>query len=221
MYKEKDFAHELCEVIKNGNPVADKNGAVDIWLDYHDQLSQKEIAGLFRDNPDYEGDTPRERFNSLVDLRVDDYICAYENETYKDFVHSYMSDEANDYWNEDTDSATDIMREYLYFRYPADRLDTEVCVNILLDTGNGKYDFSLDDVLTAGGQFHEESSLLFLAKTQGKEDALKTAVAAYGSRKTETDPFVESCLEELENTGSGLNTVTFCVKMTLFKLLDL
>ena len=76
---------------------------------------------------------------------------------------------------------SDFLYETYSFYYPEEHFNKSVKVNIMLDTGNMNYDFTRDNVLNwdgqwSGGEFDKESSLLWLAKQQGKATLLKKCV---------------------------------------------
>ena len=124
------------------------------------------------------------------------------------------------------------MKEYInenvYYYFNEEEFNTDVNVNIMVDCGNGNYDYAKDNVLNwdgrySEGELEEESSLLWLAKTQNKETALKDACkkAFNGCEYEGEDKFVESCVQELENLPSCMGTITFLVKMPLFEVFKL
>ena len=103
----------------------------------------------------------------------------------------------------------------------------------MVDCGNWNYDCTCDNVLnwygnSGDGSIDETSSMLWLAKTQGKATALRKACKKahrndgyYVDREEDKDKFIESCIQEFENLSSHMGTVTFLVKMSLFQLFDL
>ena len=124
-------------------------------------------------------------------------------------------------------------KENTYFYYNAEDFNNEIKVNIMVDCGNWNYDCVCDNVLnwygnSGDGSIDKESSMLWLAKTQGKATALRKACKQvhrddgyYVDRDKNKDKFIESCIQEFENLPSHMATVTFLVKMSLFELFDL
>lgn len=125
-----------------------------------------------------------------------------------------------------SDMFTDLMRELVYFHLPVGHyLDQKFCVNVMVDTGDGSYDYTLNSVYPCWyGNYEDEigdkASIVWLARQQGysKEqlwDALKE-----GDIK---DPhgFFETMRQEVANCGSGMIVLTFLVEMSLRDLIEL
>lgn len=93
-------------------------------------------------------------------------------------------------------------------------------MNIVLDTGDANCDFTLntDPNKDENGRLPEKASMLWLARQQGKEMEVQNAcVSAYlngDSNVPESDPFTKSMMQELDNTCSSLNALTFLVEMS-------
>ena len=124
-----------------------------------------------------------------------------------------------------TEAEKDQLREYLqevfFFEVPADYyLKQSVCINIMMDTGDGNYDFCLNSKVYPcwyGGDDHiidPKASLLWLAKAQGYNKSNLQNALKKGDMD-EPEGFLDSCRVELANLSSSMSTVTFLVKMTL------
>ena len=218
------FENELKEAIKKTGWIND-DGGIEIYTDYRDKLSREQIVELFKetDRSDY-GETPRERFDNLLYDWSDSYSLYSFNDDVEKLL-SLMSDEAKRIYEEYEYECQDVLNEHLYYYFDKNFFNEEVTVNILLDTGNGNSDFTEDDVFSiyGDGTFKPTSSLLFVAKTQDREELLKNAaIKTYaGNEVTTESPFVNTVIQELLNNGSYMNTVTFCVKVKLFDLFDM
>ena len=144
-----------------------------------------------------------------------------------------ITDEEEEYFTDNFNEIWEYVRENTYFYYNAEDFNNEVKVNIMVDCGNWNYDCVCDNVLnwygnSGDGSIDKESSMLWLAKTQGKATALRKACKQvhrddgyYVDRDKNKDKFIESCIQEFENLPSHMATVTFLVKMPLFDLFDL
>lgn len=136
----------------------------------------------------------------------------------------------------------DYIYESWYIKYPEDHfLRQDVRMNIMVDTGEMNYDFTKNNVLNWDGQysegeFEETSSILWLAKQQGKEEETKRIVKEYfdtpawvekedGTSERNTfeceDKFISSIIQELENLSCHMGTLTFLVTMTLEEAIKL
>lgn len=127
---------------------------------------------------------------------------------------------------ENSEEMFDIIRENINFFYDEDSFNHDVKVNLLIDCGNVNCDYTCDNVLNycGNGEIDEHSSILWLARQQGKEKELREAVSMFmesGGEDESSDPFVKSCITEWNNFSSSMGTLTFLTSMRLFDLLDL
>lgn len=223
----KKLKERVLEII-NGMFGVNEDGGIEIYTDYRDrELSTNLIKEIMEHN------NPREVFNDMLADWAMDYAIEYgENELKKD-IKKELTDEEKELFEENFEEIWDEVREHTYFYYNSEDFNNEVEVNIMVDCGNWNYDCTCDNVLNyygnnGDGSIPAESSMLWLAKTQGKATALRKACkhqhrddGYYVSRNKETDKFIESCIQEFENLPSPMGTVTFLVKMSLFQLFDL
>lgn len=201
------------------------DGSVEIYTDYHDrELGKDTIREIL------EAKNPKEKFTELLCEYADDYAysCGYDRVISE--IRADLSEDEVKIFNDNFDEFVDLIRENISFYYDEYDFNNMLNVNIMIDCGNGNYDFSCDNVLNyyGDGNIDNESSILWLAKTQGKATALRKACKRqykddgyYVDRNKETDKFIESCIQELENLSSSMGTMTFLVKISLFELFDL
>lgn len=226
-YEYGDFMQEVEAFLKSSD--RPKYIEDDGRITMHDptiRLSKEQIAGLFRDVSDLYGDTPRDRFYSLIDQYSFAYADENERDLYLEIISEHLSEKALKYFESTPQhefACIDGMRDFVFYAYDPDQFDQDVTANILLDTGNANRDFSVDDPLRSGEELSDESSLVFLAKTQGHEEEIRELIseAQNGAEVGSNSKFVASVIEEADNTTSSMDTVTFCVRTTLFKLFDL
>jgi len=102
-------------------------------------------------------------------------------------------------------------------------LNQSVCVNLLINTGDGDTDFGLNNFVGYYADpprypIDERSSLLWLIRQQGytKRQLNHALRASHPS----ASPFLQSILMECQNTTSSMNALTFFVRMPLRDLLD-
>lgn len=207
----------------------------EIYTDYNDRdIPESTIAKWL------ESDSPRDAFSETVwewEINHTDY--AYPEMTGD--LRKNMTDEEKEFWNEHEDEVSDWLQEHVHWYYDENDFNTDVKVNIMLDTDDGNYDFTKNNVLnwygTSGGygyngEFEDESSILWLAKQQKKATKLRKRCkeiikgnryenGEYVGSKATDDKFVESVVQELENISSHMSTLTFLVEMPLFKLFEL
>lgn len=126
----------------------------------------------------------------------------------------------------DEDEVIEIMRDMIYFDYPADHyLKQKFCTNILIDTGDGNYDFVLNSVFPHyDGEYdteiEDEASLTWLAGTQGYTKAQLWEALQQGDM-ADAHNFLESVRVEVANVSSHMNALVFLVELTLEQLIDL
>lgn len=105
------------------------------------------------------------------------------------------------------------MQDYLKRRYD---------VTIMLDTGDGNWDYTLNSRISTSepmevSDIHDAASLVWLAQQQGyTKDELSQLSCYEGDSK-----FLHSVCKELKSIGSSMTAVSFCVNMTLEDILDL
>ena len=205
----------------------DDDGGIKIYCDYRDELSDTTIKKIMASN------NPRETFSEVL-WEFDDY---YEWDYLINTIDKNLTDDEQELYANNKTEIVDFINETYSFYYPEEHFNKSVKVNIMLDTGNMNYDFTRDNVLNwdgqySGGEFDEESSLLWLAKQQGKATLLKKCVKESWKRwmtdehqyKETTDcedKFVISAMHELANLPSHMGTMTFLVEMSLFDLFEL
>ena len=217
----------VSEILKNMWGV-NEDGGIEIYTDYRDrELSDGFLKEIF------EHKNPREVFNDeLCDWAMDYAIEYGEDELEKD-IRKELSKEEDEFFTDNFDEIRDFIRENTYFYYNSEDFNADINVNIMVDCGNGNYDYTRDNVLNwyangKDGSIDAESSILWLAKTQGKAIALRKACkkvhrndGTYVERDKQPDNFIESCIQEFENLPCAMGTLTFLVKMPLFQLFDL
>lgn len=140
-----------------------------------------------------------------------------------DSVTSRIADEMEDV---DRELIEEIVSEILYFDYPCDHyLQQKFCTNILIDTGDGNFDFVLNSVFPAyDGEYKTEiddaASLVWLVETQGYSKAQLWNALQQGDM---SDPkgFLESVRVEVANETGHMNILVFLVELSLEQLIEL
>ena len=203
------------------------DGGIEIYCDYRDELCDATIKEIMK------SENPREAFSEILCEFDDSYEWIHLFDTVK---RELKGDDKELYLNNQTEMSDFIYETYSFY-YPEEHFNKSVKVNIMLDTGNMNYDFTRDNVLNwdgqySGGKFDKESSLLWLAKQQGKATLLKKCVKEswnkwqndeqqYKETTECTDKFVISAMHELANLCCSMGTVTFLVEMKLFDLFNI
>ncbi len=158
----------ICEALSDMPGVyADSNGVYysEIYKDYRDDISDKEIARVLR------ADDPMQALYEMLDeaygeseIYLEDEVVngLKENEDIVRIIATYES--------VDEDSLRDCLRDVWYARVPVDAfLKQEVCMDVILDTGDGNYELTHNILTEAESveEFEDDSSLLWLCEQQG------------------------------------------------------
>lgn len=201
----------------------DPDGGIQIYTDYSDRYLSNYCLRLM-----FENDEPREVFREMLDERTINYDCEYGKDDVINTVCEKLNTDELALFKEHAEEMKEYINENVYYYFNEEEFNTDVNVNIMVDCGNGNYDYAKDNVLNWDGRYsegklEEESSILWLAKTQNKGTALKDACkkAFNGCEYERKDKFVESCVQELENLPTCMGTITFLVKMPLFEVFKL
>lgn len=199
----------------------------EIYIDYRDKQDlEKHLMEFLKEYSDMNA-------SELKDALYDDFYEIYQ-ETSSEMYHSFQEkivdvtieklyEEIADFCTDDyIDDLCDLTNTFLENNYIVVYPDNyyfnqiELGFNVILDTGDGNYDFSLNtiDDLDENPTLDDESSMLWLIEQQGYN--LEDIKAA-----TSGDKFLTSVENEILNVSSGMNAVTFFVKMTVNKYLEL
>lgn len=199
-----------------------QNGGIsyqqELFAEYDDRISES-TANDILNAADPELDLEEKLFSWFEEAQG-----AEEAQLLDDVVNNCFH---GDLLEEDKDYVREYLQEVFYFYPPENHyLKQNLCVTIMMDTGDGNVDFCLNSSVYPcwyGGSDHiidPRASLLWLAKTQGYT---KTQLQEVLKRDEVTDQsgFLESCHVELANLSSSMSTVVFLVRMTLAQAIKL
>ena len=203
----------------------DKHGDwyIEVYADYRDEMDDKTCRELL------ESDDPE---MALEEKMWEWYTWSdndYRNDLEEEVKQKLEEDEELFPDGLDSDEDTfvyDYLREVVYTQYPADHyLDQEFDVNIMLDTGDGNYDYVLNSVYPCWyGRYEDriddKAGIVWLARQQGYTKTQLWKALKDGDM-AEPHGFLESMRVELANLPSHMSTVTFLVKMTFRQLAEL
>ena len=194
----------------------------EIYADYRDEMQDKTAIEIL------ESKYPMETFYDKMFEWYMDTDVDYKDEIEMD-VRSFLEDntypEGLD--DEQEEFLHDWVSENVYFNYPDDHyLKQDFYVNIMMDTGDGNYDYTLNAHYPCwyggrrGEAMDDKASLVWLAKQQGYTKGQLRKALDNGDM---ADPkgFLESVRVEVANMGSHMQTLTFLVKMNLGTLMKI
>ena len=150
-----------------------EDGGMEIYTDYRDRELSSDFIKKILDHKN-----PREAFQDELCEWAMDYAIEYgEDELEKD-IRKELTEEEEELFTEHFEEIWDLVRDNTYFYYNSEDFNVDVDVNIMVDCGNWNYDCTCDNVLnwygnSGDGSIDETSSMLWLAKTQGKATALR------------------------------------------------
>lgn len=196
---------------------------MEIYADYRDELDGKtagEICGS--------SDPWLTLWDKLNEWYFDSE-CWYRSDLKKEIKKELEADDGpypGGFSTEEESKFADAINELVCWTYPEEHfLKQKFYVNIMLDTGDGNYDYTLNSAYPCwygrpDDRLDEKSSLLWLARQQGYT---KTQLWRALRKGDVADPkgFLETCRQELANLPSHMATLTFLVRMTLRDLIEL
>ena len=196
---------------------------MEIYADYRDEMDAKTAAKICRSAD------PELALQEKLEEWYFEAECFYQDELEQEIRQALAAPDGpypDGLDGAEEDELHDVITELAYWTYPEDHfLKQEFCVNILLDTGDGNYDFTLNSPYPCwygdyDARMDEKSSLLWLARQQGYTKTQFRHALREGDMR---DPkgFLESCRVECANLPSGMAAVTFLVRMTLAELMEL
>lgn len=195
----------------------------EIYADYWDEMDDDTATKIL------ESDDPTLAFFEKMDEWYADYQCQLRKEL-EDSVEKKLTADGGPYpegfSDEEMDMFRDLMLEAVYFELPESHfLDQEFFVNIMVDTGDGNYDYTLNSVYPCWyGRYEQrlddKASIVWLARQQGYT---KTQLWKALREGDIADPhgFLETMRQEVANCASHMMTLTFLVKMSLRDLMEL
>lgn len=222
---EEMLRSRLCESLRK-NGFEEKNGwfVYEIFADYDDRIDDKTVDEILTGRPDYEADY-EEAFYELIESFYDEYRFTLRYEAVKDAMKGVYPKDAGEE-EEMVDFLTDLFDEITGFIVPTEHyLDQEYCVDLMIDTGDGNYEYACNSVYPhyygeKGSGIEDVASLVWLARTQGYSKAELEHALDEGDIAN-PNGFLETVRQEVANETSGLNCLTFLVKMTLKDLIKL
>lgn len=185
----------------------------EIHGDYNDKLSDDQIENIV------ESEDMMEAFYDVLSDYASDCQMVDQDHVLNTIYDNWDDEEHGHYENYE-EEIRDFVIEKVFFNFPYDHfLKQDIRVNVMVDTGDGNYDYTLNSFLGAygDGETEEEASILWLVQQQGySTDALEEAI-----KEEQGNRFLDSVVDELQNVSSTMNALTFFVSMTLEDLIEL
>lgn len=217
----KDIAIEYLEgtwLHENG----DGTFTCHIYADYRDEMSSETASEIL---------TSDDPMGCLAEKVTEWFFLDELSEKYdlqKNIIDAL--NESGEFSDEEMSEAEDKMEELIgelvIFEYPIDKyLDQKFLVDIMVDTGDGNYDYTLNSVYPCyageeGETIDSKASIVWLSKTQGYSKMKMKQEIGKGD-VSEPEGFLQSLRQELANLPSHMSILTFLVEMSLVDLIEL
>lgn len=206
----KQFLNENCEY----------DSANDCWYDepyvQDDQLDDDFI------NKVLEGDVP--------DFALEEALCEWYSDTEWQFrderIEEFKKFIGNSEEFDDEDIEETLVNNW-FFRTPLEYyLDQEVCMDIVVDTGDMNYDYTLNATYphyngSEDEPIDDKASLVWLAKQQGYTKEQLQDTLTNGKDSLEKHGFLDTVFQEVINCCTSLPALFLPVKMTLANAIEL
>lgn len=218
MIKTAELKEIVNKVLKKHKCLEEKDGIFkhQIYLEYNDYLDNDFIVSVL------EKDSVESRYSYFMDqlyIAYDDEIVRIIH-SYKGYILDYIEEKYPDIdYYEVESELEDILSDILIIELPDDEyLNTKVLANLVLDTGDANYDFSINELLAIRDSgLSEESSILWVALSQGYSKKETQNAILNGEYKE--SKFLKTLAEEVLN-AHYMNAFTFLIDSTLRELMD-
>ena len=223
MEKLEQAISDILDTLLGYDRQPDGTFAYEIDADYRDEMDKRTAIKILR------SDDPMQTFWEQLDEWYQDCQWTLGEELEKE-VRAKLTASDGPYpeglTGEDGDRLLDVLQELVWFKLPEEHFTKQTFrVNIMIDTGDGNVDYTLNSVHPCWyGAYNEpidaRAGIAWLAKTQGYTKGRLRRVLCKGDMAN-PNSFLESMRVELANLSSAMSTVTFLVELTLAQLLEL
>ena len=192
----------------------------EMYADYRDEMSADDATKILL------SDDPMQTFEEKLGEWYDETRWQCENELLDTITERLTEAGSIGPAEIDDDELREYIREFIWFDAPRSHfLDQEFYVDIMMDTGDGNYDYTLNSVYPCWygreEDYHDDkAAIVWLAKQQGYKKR-KFRKAMNEGDLANPKGFLQSMRQELANLPSHMSTLTFLVKMTLKDLIRL
>lgn len=196
----------------------------ELYPDYSDEMSPELAARILRSN------TPMETFYDLLFDWEDDTPFIMKEDLASTIISTLEDDDVN-YSNgltkEEREYVIAFITDHVFYDYSIRHyLDQELCVNIMMDTGDGLYDYTLNAHYPcwcgakAGSGIDQRASIVWLANTQGYTKGQLRKALDQGDMSNPSG-FLQSMRVEMANMSYQMQILTFLVRMNMKMLIDI
>lgn len=168
-------------------------------------------------------DNPLEEFYEIINLFYDNSYSVYMDYFFDEFLKSRKLYGEID--EDEKEKIFDYLHDNIMINYPYENyLEAMYSVNIIVDTGDGNYDYTLNCVYPHyNGRIDENinnsASIVWLAKQNGYTKRQLNKALKF--EEFYESKFLKSIFQELINCTSHMNALSFFVEMTLKDIIAL
>lgn len=195
----------------------------EIYADYRDEMDSKTAIRILQSQD------PSEAFWEQLSEWYEDYEWQLRFDLEQELREELTADDGpfpRRIAEEANDLLHDLLPELVEYQLPEEHyLKQTFRVNIMVDTGDGNYDYTLNSAYpcwygSCDAPIDDRAGIVWLAKTQGYTNAKLRRALQQGDMR-EPKGFLQSMRVELANLASAMSTVTFLVELTLKELMEL
>ena len=214
---------ELLDTLPGYYRQPDGTFSYEIYADYRDEMDSKTAIEILQ-SPD-----PMEAFWEQMNEWYCDYEWQLRSELEQELEQKLTAGDGpfpQGLPDGEKDLLQDLLLELVEYRLPEEHfLKQTFPVDIMVDTGDGNYDYTLNSVYPCwygsyGERIDDKAGIVWLAKSQGYTKTQLWRALRQGDMRGPKG-FLQSMRVEAANLGSAMSTVTFLVTMTLEGLIDL
>lgn len=189
-----------------------------------DPLTSGQIQKILSD------EHPLDELMEIVDDMVSIDYFKERDEKIEEIMDGLLGEDCVANLDDYEEETADWLEDHLNLLYNYDNLyNQEVCIDIIIDTGDGNYDFTLNSLHERVDHNHpdeiekylpKDSGLLWLIKQQGYsgEDIINIVNSDFPLIENE---LLQSVIGEIDNTTTHMNALVFLVRMRLENAMDI
>lgn len=216
----EDYVNEL-EIDTDGEYYYSEMKGVD------NELSTEDVKKVLM------SDNPLDDLFEVIDELLNDSIREYKKEKMDEIIDKFAAKAPDSILyalEEYKDEVADWLEDHFSILHSYDSFyNQEVCIDIIIDTGDGNYDFTLNSLHERVDHNHpdeiekylpKDSGLLWLIKQQGYSGEDVINIVNSDNPLTDSE-FLMSVVTEMENTTTLMNALTFLTRMRLEDAIDI
>lgn len=215
MEKSKE---ELMKKAIKDSWITNNNGDIEIDADYRDEMEPEDVEKILK------AEAPMEYFSDLIFEWYEEALWSYQTDLVKE-IEDVFEKAGIDLSKDEIEEVRQYVYEEIGYEMPESHfLGKKFDVNLLVDTGDMNFDFTLNSIFPAycsgnmNDAIHERSSIAWLLKQQGYS---RSQYKGYLRGSYKDNKFLGSIYQELLNVSSHMNQLCVLVKLSLEELIRL